>query len=107
MTVLSDWETNLISDYDWFSDFFNNQILPRFPGDTVCPYTKVSHNPETLEYAIQDIGATLNEEINEMMLFDPNPKMCEFFKKTFVNPRRWGAMVREKQIQELLETGLL
>ena len=24
MTVLSDWDTNLISDYDWFKDFFNN-----------------------------------------------------------------------------------
>ena len=60
-----------------------------------------------LEIAIKDIGATLNEEINEMMLFDPNPNMCKFFKKTFVNPKRWGAMIREKQIQELLEKGLL
>jgi hypothetical protein len=42
-----------------------------------------------------------------MMLFDPNPKMCEFFKTTYVNPRRWGVMIREKQIQELLEKGLI
>jgi hypothetical protein len=33
--------------------------------------------------------------------------MCKFFKKTFVNPKRWGAMIREKQIQELLEKGLM
>ena len=27
MTVLSEWDTNLISDYDWFKDFFNKDIL--------------------------------------------------------------------------------
>ena len=60
-----------------------------------------------LEIAIKDLGHKLNESINEMMLFDPNPQMCKFFKLTYVNPKRWGAMIREKQIQELLEKGLL
>ena len=41
-----------------------------------------------------------------MMLFDPNEQMCKF-KKTYVNPRRWGVMIREKQIQDLLEKGLI
>jgi len=107
MTVLSDWDTNQISDYDWFRDFFDNSILPRFPGDEVCSYTKVAWNKEMLEIAIKDIGVKLNESVNSMMLFDPNPKMCEFFKTTYVNPRRWGVMIREKQIQELLEKGLI
>ena len=107
MTVMSQWNTNLISDYDWFKDFFENTILPRFPGDTVCRYSKVSYSPEMLEIAIKDLGKQLNENINEMMLFNPNPEMCKFFKLTYVNPKRWGAMIREKQIQELLEKGLL
>ena len=107
MTVLSDWDTNLISDYEWFKDFFTNDVLPRFPGDTVCNYSKVSYSPEMLYIAIQDIGLRLNEGINEMMLFDPNEQMCKFFKKTYVNPRRWGVMIREKQIQDLLEKGLI
>jgi hypothetical protein len=107
MTVLSDWDTNLISDYDWFKDFFENSVLPRFPGDEVCKYTKVTWNPEMLEIAIKDLGVKLNESINSMMLFDPNPNMCKFFKATYVNPRRWGAMIRETQIQELLEKGLI
>ena len=34
-------------------------------------------------------------------------KMCKFFKKTYVNPRRWGVMIREQQIQDLLEKGLI
>ena len=107
MTVNSTWNTNLISDYDWFKDFFDNTILPRFPGDEVCKYTKVKWNEEMLEIAVKDLGQKLNESINEMMLFDPNPQMCKFFKLTYVNPKRWGAMIREKQIQELLEKGLL
>jgi len=107
MTVNSTWNTNLISDYDWFKDFFDNTILPRFPGDEVCKYTKVKWNEEMLEIAVKDLGQKLNESINEMMLFDPNPQMCKFFKLTYVNPKRWGAMIREKQIQELLEKGLI
>ena len=41
------------------------------------------------------------------MLFDPNEMSSKFYKATFVNPKRWGAMVTEKQIQKLLEEGLL
>ena len=107
MTVNSTWDTNQISEYDWFKDFFDNSIIPRFPGDEVCKYTKVKWNNEMLEIAIKDLGVKLNESINEMMLFDPNPQMCKFFKLTYVNPKRWGAMIREKQIQELLEKGLI
>jgi len=33
--------------------------------------------------------------------------MSKFFKQTYVNPRRWGVMIREKQIQDLLEKGLI
>src|SRR5210317_460924 len=102
MTVLSDWDTNLISDYEWFHEFFYNDILPRFPGDTVCVKTKVKYSNEMLRIAINDLGEELNNEINEMLLVDPDPVLSKFFKKTYVAPKRWGVMIREKQIQELL-----
>ena len=54
-----------------------------------------------LYIAIQDLGEKLNDSINEMMLFDPNEQMCKFFKKTYVNPRRWEVMIREKKIKVL------
>ncbi len=106
LTVLTDWDTNLISDYEWFKTFFVEESA-QFTGDIICRYTKVAWSYEKLYRAICDLGNTLNSDINEMMLFDPNPQMCKFFKKTYVNPRRWGVMIREKQIQELLEKGLL
>ena len=62
---------------------------------------------DMLEIGVKDLGAELNENINDMMLFDPDPQMCKFFKKTYVNPKRWGVMIREKQIQDLLEKGLI
>ena len=62
---------------------------------------------EMLYKEVCRLGHELNEEINSMMLFNPNEQMCKFFKKRYVNPRRWGAMVREKQIQDLLEKGMM
>jgi hypothetical protein len=109
MTVLTDWDTNQIADYDWFKEFFYSEIAPKFSGDQseTCPYTRVQWDSALLHQEICILGNRLNTDINHMMLFDPNPQMCKFFKKTFVNPKRWGVMIREKQIQELLEKGLI
>ena len=109
MAVLSDWDTNQISDFEWFKDFFYNEVAPKFDGlnDKTCRYTKLDWDSDMLFKEVCVLGRRLNDDINEMMLFDPDVQMSKFFKKTFVNPRRWGAMVREKQIQELLENGLI
>tara|TARA_Y100001937_G_scaffold127357_1_gene199417 strand:+ start:1074 stop:2033 length:960 start_codon:yes stop_codon:yes gene_type:complete len=93
-TVLSDWNTNQISDYDWFKEFFEKE---RSSID----------DQDHLQSKTIAIGDRLNDEIQGMMLFDPNDQMSKFFKATFVNPKRWGAMVTERQIQDLLEKGLI
>ena len=93
-TVLSNWDTNLISDYDWFKEFFEKERIA-IDGE------------DHLQSKTIDIGNRLNEEVQDMMLFDPNDQMSKFFKATFVNPKRWGAMVTERQIQDLLEQGLI
>ena len=93
-TVLSDWDTNLISDYDWFKDFFEEEK------------SNIDDDGHLQSKTIA-IGNRLNEEVQGMMLFDPNDQMSKFFKATFVNPKRWGAMVTERQIQDLLEQGLI
>jgi hypothetical protein len=109
MAVLSDWDVNLISDFDWFKGFFYDEVATKFDGenDMKCSYTRLEWEQELLYKEVCRIGHELNEAINSMMLFNPNEQMCRFFKKTYVNPRRWGAMVREKQIQDLLEKGLI
>ena len=94
MTVLTDWNTNQISDYDWFKDFF----------DTQQSSIESQEDPEQKTILL---GEQLNEEVQGMMLFEPNDEMSKFFKATFVNPKRWGAMITERQIQDLLEQGLI
>ena len=94
MTVLTDWDTNQISDYDWFKGFFEE--------------TKSSiESDEHLKQLVNELGEEINEEVQGMMLFEPNDQMSKFFKTTFVNPKRWGAMITERQIQDLLEQGLI
>ena len=94
MTVLSDWDTNQISDYDWFKGFFEE--------------TKNNiESDEHLKQLVNELGEEINEEVQGMMLFEPNNQMSKFFKTTFVNPKRWGAMITERQIQDLLEQGLI
>lgn len=109
MTVLTAWDSNKIADYEWFKTFFYDEVAPKFngPNNQTCKYTKLQWDSDLLFKEVCALGRQLNDEINEMMLFDPNPMMCKFFKKTYVNPKRWGVMIREKQIQDLLEKGLI
>ena len=87
--LIEDWDTNLIADYDWFSDFFTGQ----------------SDNDMFLDSVTKDLGNQLNAKIPGMMLFEPDERISEFFKAVYVNPRRFGAMVTEKDIQRLIEAG--
>ena len=107
--VLTQWDNNQIADYEWFKKFFYDEIAPQFDGinDNTCRFTKQEWDSNMLFKETCRLGRELNEEINEMMLFDPDPQICKFFKKTYVNPKRWGVMIREKQIQDLLEKGLI
>lgn len=107
MTVLDKFDGNLIADYDWFKNFFNNEVLPQFDGlnDSKCSRTRVEWDSNMLEKATCVLGHQLNDEIVEMMMTDPDPMVSKFFKTTYTAPRRWGAMVRERDIQEILERG--
>lgn len=107
MTVFGDWDANKIADYEWFKAFFADEVLPQFAGNIVCPRTKVAWDYPKLYEATVHVGETLNNNMNEMMLFKPDALVSKFFKQTYVNPRRWGAMVRESQIQRLMEQGKL
>ena len=101
MTVLDKWDTNQISDYEWFKTFFYDEVEPQFKLADGTGYMSDSPELET-----QHLGELLNQEIHGMMMIAPDKKTSEFFKLTYVNPKRWGVMIREKQIQDLLEAQL-
>lgn len=89
-----EWDPNQIADYDWFRDYFQD-------GEV----REMIDSEHDLYDATCDLGKRLNENLPGMMLFDPEPRMSEFFKTVYVNPRRFGAMVTEKDIQDLIERG--
>ena len=88
-----DFVTNQIADYEWFKTYFVEQ-------------QNLLEGKDLYEEACT-LGRTLNEKVNSMMLFDPDENVSRFFKQTYTNPRRWGSMVSEKQILDLLEKGML
>jgi len=91
MSVLEEWDTNQISDYEWFKTFFDEI------------FAKVDESIMDLNDLTAALGEKLNEEIPGMLLINPDVKTSEFFKLTYTNPPRWGVMIREKQIQDLLQ----
>jgi len=91
-TVLTEWSPNSIADYEWFKEYFNNDI------DIA--------NEKELHAQIADLGSKL-DMLMPGLLVEPHPAMSRFFKQVYTNPRRWGVMVRESQIQRLLEEGKL
>ena len=107
MAVLEKWNTNQIADYDWFKTFFYDEVAPAFSGETKCQYSGLEWDPALLETHTKGLGIELNGEIHGMVMTEPDAIVSEFFKLTYVNPKRWGVMVREKQIQDILEKGLM
>lgn len=95
-TALTDWDPNQIADYDWFRDYF-------YKGEA-CEMIDTDHD---LYDKVCKLGKILNQELTGMLLFDPDEITSKFFKQTYVNPGRLGAMVRENQIQQLIERGLV
>ena len=63
-------------DYDWFQDFFNKEVAPVQGLADKSALFKLEWDSSMLHKQICVLGRELNEEINEMMLFDP-PK-CKF-----------------------------
>lgn len=94
-TVVNKWDTNLIADYDWFKSFFTE-------------IKEDIDNSSDLDIydATAELGTKLIEEIPSLIILPPSLEMSKFFKQTYVNPKRWGVMIREKQIQDLLDSQL-
>ena len=98
----------------FFDKWINNNRKVAIMGDTNWQYDndetemkKYLQNGLHFKQLVNELGEEINEEVQGMMLFEPNNQMSKFFKTTFVNPKRWGAMITERQIQDLLEQGLI
>lgn len=86
------WDPNDIADYEWFRDFFSD--VESGVADDNQLWKKIC-----------ELGEVLNSGVPGMTLFDPEPTMSKFFKSVYVNPRRFGAMITERDILDLINKG--
>ena len=90
------------------------EIMPNVVNNLIVIATLEIAHAIILEAALSFLGLGVQpplpswglmvSEGKDMMLFEPNPEYSKFFKFTYVPPKRYGAMVTEKQIQNLMDT---
>ena len=102
MTNLTDWDHTLISDYDWFTEFFENDIAPNFEGDEMCYYTGMSWSKDKVWEEIRRLGEELRVNLN-LKIAEYDEHGSKFFKEVYVNPTRVGFNMDEK-FTEWLQT---
>jgi len=83
-----DFVLECISSYDWFNDYFYNEIFPQYEGgDEICSSTRLTWDYDTLYEDVLRVGDTLADDIG-MEICDPTPEVATFFKKVYTNPKR-------------------
>lgn len=85
-TNLDRWDTTTVRDYDWFNDFWEQEIKTKIASE------------DQLKVQILSLGNRLRKELN-LEIADFTPEQSSFFKKVFVNPLRVHPTITEKQIE--------
>lgn len=96
MTNLTGWSHESIADYDWFKDFWNDQIGRKFHSnklnvdmDMYCPYTHYRWSYDLLWTEVVLLGKQLRRSMN-LNLGDFDEDASRFFKHVYVAPSRTG-----------------
>ena len=100
-----EWDFTAVRDFTWHTDYWNNEVKPRFTdsdGDSVCNATGWRYSSTKLWGEIVKLGNILRSELGlEIAELDANGS--KFFKESFINPPRLGALVREDQVHNSTE----
>jgi hypothetical protein len=93
---MTDWDHDVIADYDWFNTFWDEEIGPKFQSnklnvdmDMFCPYTKYKWSYDLLWYEMERVGRQLRRSMN-LNLGDFDEDASRFFKHVYVAPSRTG-----------------
>jgi len=98
VNFVEDYVLENISSYDWFKEYFEGTVLPKFEGgDEKCEATKVTWDFDKLYDESIRIGDVLSDKIG-MEIADPTAELATFFKRVYVNPpRNPNPLATEKQ----------
>lgn len=96
--VRHDWDWKNVRDFDWLSDYFNKELAPKFAdGAELCPRTGYSWDHDKLKKETVKLGDELRSHL-DLEIADLGKDGSRFFKTTYKNPARLGAMVRETDV---------
>lgn len=96
------WDVASISDFDWFDDYFQAEVQPRFVGGKeFCPYMNYRWDLDKLLADSTRVKEELNKSIG-LWVADFNVEQSVFFKKIYVAPRRnYNPMLTEFEVDNI------
>ena len=96
------WEWTNVRDFEWITQFWKDNINDKFEGgDDICAKTGYRWNRQLLLSETKRLGLELRREI-DLEIADLDEVGSRFFKATYVNPSRLGAMVRESEVEQYI-----
>lgn len=92
-----------VRDFKWHDAFWQQSVQPQFSGGSeICKATGWSYDKKKLQDEIFKLGEVLRSRLNfEIAELDANGS--KFFKESWINPPRLGALVKESQVENSIE----
>ena len=93
MTNMTGWDHSVIADYDWFDEFWREEVsgwmTHKMGNNQRCPYTNYEWDYNTLWDETCHVGRQLRRSMN-LNLGDLDEDASRFFKHVYVAPSRTG-----------------
>lgn len=92
-----------VRDFKWHDAFWQQSVQPQFAGGSeICKATGWTYDKKKLQDEIFKLGEVLRSRLNfEIAELDANGS--RFFKESWINPPRLGALVKESQVENSIE----
>jgi len=98
-----EWDWKNVRDFDWLSNYFNQELAPKFEGgDQLCPRTGMQWDSTKLKQETIRLGDDLRGKL-DLEIADIGIAGSRFWKTVYRNPSRLGAQVREDQVKDSVE----
>jgi hypothetical protein len=97
-----EWDWKNVRDFDWLSNYFNTELAPQFEdGTELCPRTGYNWDPIKLKAETVRLGNELRSNL-DLEIADLDWSGSRFFKTTYKNPARLGAMIKETEVVDTI-----
>jgi hypothetical protein len=90
MCNIENWDYRLVRDFKWHTEFWYNEVMPKFKGDTdLCVKSSYKWDRNKLSKEIENLGNRIRRELG-IQIAELDENQSRFFKKIYINPPRMG-----------------